>query len=134
MAKTVFTSTKNRVLDGANPAFNWTGWTIRASLLLSTYTVSAAHADTTSIAAYISDTVVVGTKSVSTFALFGVLPAFTGLADGPVCSGVVFYRYTGTAANDYLLWWDPDLTLFPLQTVGVPIQLTWPSNKLFQLS
>lgn len=131
MAKLVYDATVVRAFN-AGPCIDWAGWTIKCGLVSTAYTVSAAHADFTSISAFLIDEALVSSKSQSGRSIFGSIASFTGLANGPIVESVVFFRETGTPATEFLLWYDDTLPLFPFQTVGTPIALTYPSNKLLE--
>lgn len=133
MTKEIYTPTIARCLDGTTGGFNWSGWTIKAGLVSTGYTFSAAHADFTSISAHLLDESTVGTKSISSRSLIGI-PAIwnTLLPNGPIAKGIVFFRETGTPATEFLLWYDDELAFFPYQTVGTPIQVSYPTNKLLE--
>lgn len=132
MTKQIYDPTIVRNLTGGVAGIDWAGWTIRCAALGTGYTFSAAHADFTSISAHVLEEQTVASKSQSAKAIFGTVPNFTTVGVGVTVKGFVFFRETGVAATEFLLWYDDTVTLLPFVSVGTPIAVAWGSNKMFE--
>lgn len=134
MANKLYPKGAEKILSGA---INFPSDTIKAVLLSSTYTYSAAHEFLSDVSATVLNTAATLASKTVTSGVFDAADAvYTAVSAGSTATYVALYKDTGVEGTSPLLYLVDTATGIPMATNGGDITVAWDSGayKIFALA